>query len=420
MRAKRSWSRGLLGVVALLALPASSVLAQGHNPQFGPLYPIVGWPTFVPGCNQGFQRGLNDQYPGAYDIARDPSDLPAEPLANGAELTLTTRRIEAYVAPGPDGVWGGTDDVKFNYLVFGGGHGGASAPAKLPAPFIRVREGNTHKFKLLNYDTQSAHLIDFHAIIGHRGGAPVYGAAAATVVNNNVVPAEGCATFTFRRPGLYVYHCVGEGTPGGIAHHMNNGMSGLILVEPRRDRDDDETLPFTRLTRRSKEFYLFQQDIYYSNRGDGVADYDEGLMMSMPSAPSVSVFNGRVGALFDHPAIAEAGKNATVYFGTAGGHISSLHGIGEIWDYAWPEGDILNPTPIRNTQTSLVPSAGSLVFVMLGNSLVPTELNALFGCQIPPNLALFVDHASPFFRRGALGAFATVGIGSAGDSAMCQ
>src|SRR5215217_7087048 len=100
---KAAWTL-LLTAGALAMMPATEARAQGHNPQFGPLYPIVGWPTIVSGCDQGFQRGLNDQYPEAYDIARDPSDMPADALVDGAELTLTAHRIETYVAPGPDGI----------------------------------------------------------------------------------------------------------------------------------------------------------------------------------------------------------------------------------------------------------------------------------------------------------------------------
>src|SRR5262249_51801094 len=102
------------------------------------------------------QRGLNDQYPAAYDIARDPSDVPAEALPNGAELTLTTHRIETYVAPGPDGVWGGTDDVKFNFLAFGGGHGGGRGPPHPPpprtppCPLTPDKRGKSPKFQALN------------------------------------------------------------------------------------------------------------------------------------------------------------------------------------------------------------------------------------------------------------------------------
>jgi nitrite reductase (NO-forming) len=303
-----------------------------------------------------------------------------------------------------------------------------------------VTEGNTNTFRILNYDTENTHLVDFHAIVGHRGGAPVYGAPPATVdpESGELVPGEGCATFTFNNPGLYVYHCVGDGFPGQIAAHMNNGMFGLILVEPeggRRDDDDDDrddgyrkhrgSLPFTQLTRGSKEFYLFQQDIWASPSDGtdgvtpGVYDFDEGMMMSNPAGANYSVFNGRVGALIDYPVLAEAGKNATVYFGLEGGHISSLHAIGELWDWQWSEGDILAENPQQNIQTSLVPSAGSLAVVMDGDELVPTELDVLFSCAVPPNLAVFVDHASPYFRKGALGAFATVGEGSSGDSAAC-
>ena len=52
-------------------------------------------------------------------------------------------------------------------------------------------------------------------------------------------------------PGLFVYHCA---TPM-VAHHISNGMYGLILVEP-----EDGLPPVDR------EFYVMQGEIYTAKR----------------------------------------------------------------------------------------------------------------------------------------------------------
>ena len=63
------------------------------------------------------------------------------------------------------------------------------------------------------------HSVDFHAATGPGGGA------ASTQTNPG---DEKTVKFKALIPGLYVYHCA---TPM-VAHHIANGMYGLILVEP--------------------------------------------------------------------------------------------------------------------------------------------------------------------------------------------
>ena len=201
-------------------------------------------------------------------------------------------------------------------------------------------------------------------------------------------PAGGTASFTFtpNDPGLFVYHCVGAGTPHGIAHHMNNGMFGLILVEPKTGG-----AKFKSLTANAREFYVFEQDIY---RDDQTLNFDEDRMLASQS-PDHVVYNGRVGSLIDHPLLAQVGSNAVIYHGVAGVHVASFHIIGEIFDWVFDMGDILS-NPLRNIQTVTIPSAGAAVMIMDGEQLVPTSGDLT-------DLNILVDHASPFFRKGALG-----------------
>lgn len=284
-----------------LGLDDAQAEEQDHGGHLDAAFPVVGG------------------YPYKLDIARNPNDVPSSPLSDRAIVTITAHEIATYLAPehnaskwkGPDSSGHG-EDVKFRYFAFGGGHSGRDQTPRVPGPFIRLRAGNTVTVRLDNTEKghdpeqRETHSIDFHAVIGRKGGGAVLMAKPGEVVE---------FTFAVNNPGLYVYHCVGDGTPHGIAHHMNNGMFGLILVESAN------TLPASSFSRRikdAKEFYVFQQDIFLSGemhhsssskgKHAAVLDYDEEKMLKT-FVPDYSVFNGRIGALIDHPMVAEAGRN---------------------------------------------------------------------------------------------------------------
>lgn len=89
---------------------------------------------------------------------------------------------------------------------------------KVPGPFVRARVGDTIQVELSNRaDSSERHSVDFHAVTGPGGGA----------VPTDAAPGE-TKGFSFKalKPGLYVYHCA---VPLA-AHHIANGMYGLILV----------------------------------------------------------------------------------------------------------------------------------------------------------------------------------------------
>jgi nitrite reductase (NO-forming) len=211
--------------------------------------------------------------------------------------------------------------------------------------------------------------------VGKKGGAAVINAAPG---------ASASFTFVAANPGIYIYHCVGEGTPYGIAEHMNNGMVGIILVEPRGGGI------WNTVHRNAKEFYVFEQDIFM----DSETHFAEDAMLANES-PTYTIYNGRVGSLVDHPLVAEAGRNVIIYHGAAGMRHPSFHVIGEIFDWVWDHGD-LTANPLQNVQTVLIPNASAIAVGFNGKYLVPTDLPA-------GDVNILVDHASPAFRKGALG-----------------
>jgi nitrite reductase (NO-forming) len=157
------------------------------------------------------------------DIVHDPSDLPAavgDRAPETVQIDLTAQEVIGQVA----------DGTTMTYFTFNG---------TVPGPMFRVRVGDTVEVHFHNDTTsQFPHSVDFHAVTGPGGGA----------VFTNIVPgAEASFTFQALNPGLYVYHCA---TPS-VAHHITNGMYGMILVEPEGGLPDVD-----------REFYVMQGELY--------------------------------------------------------------------------------------------------------------------------------------------------------------
>jgi nitrite reductase (NO-forming) len=297
------------------------------------------------------ETGASDQ---AVSIVRDPADLPP-PLERRSPQTikvaLETVELDGFLAEG----------VTYTYWTFDG---------KVPGPFIRVMQGDTVEISLSNLDSsRHTHSIDLHAVTGPGGGA----------VYTQVSPG-GEKSFTFKalQPGLYVYHCA---TPM-VAHHIANGMYGLILVEP------EGGLPSV-----DREFYIMQGEIYtdktLGQRGHLAEDIDKLLA----EAPEYFVFNGAVGGLtHEYPLQAQVGETVRIFFGVGGPNfVSSFHVIGEIFDQVYGQAS-LTSAPLTDVQTTLVPPGGA--------TLVE------FTLDVPGNYVL-VDHALSRLERGLVG-FLTV------------
>jgi nitrite reductase (NO-forming) len=237
---------------------------------------------------------------------------------------------------------------------------------RVPGPMLRVRVGDTVDVRVKNSaDSTMIHSVDFHAATGPGGGA------AATQVDPG---AEKSFKFKALVPGLYVYHCA---TPM-VAHHIANGMYGLILVEP------EGGLPAV-----DREFYVMQGEIYteapFGHRGSQEFSVEKLLN----ERPEYFVFNGSVGALSKlHPLEAKVGETVRIFFGVGGpNYTSSFHVIGEIFDRVYNLGSVLSE-PLQGVQTVTVPAGGAVI----------TE----FKVDVPGNY-LLVDHALSRVERGLVG-----------------
>jgi len=284
------------------------------------------------------------------DISQKPDEVPPSVGNRGPQtvrVDLVTVELEARLAEG----------TTFGYWTFNG---------KVPGPMLRVRVGDTVEVHLKNADGSSMlHSVDFHAATGPGGGA------ASTQTN----PGEE-KSFRFKAltPGLFVYHCA---TPM-VAHHIANGMYGLILVEP------EGGLPPV-----DREYYVMQGEIYTDGAFGQHGSQEFNVEKLLNERPEYFVFNGSVGALSSfHPLQAKVGETVRIYFGVGGPNfISSFHVIGEIFDKVYNLGGVMSE-PLKGIQTVTVPAGGAVI----------TE----FKVDVPGNYTL-VDHALARAERGLVG-----------------
>jgi nitrite reductase (NO-forming) len=286
----------------------------------------------------------------APSIVRPPADLPA-PVGSRAPQTvrvdLETVEIVGQLM----------DGVSYTYWTFNG---------LVPGPLLRVRVGDTLEVHLKNAaDSTMIHSVDFHAATGPGGGATVTQAKPGE---------EKVFTFKTLSPGLYVYHCA---TPM-VAHHIANGMYGLILVEP------EGGLPPV-----DKEFYVMQGEIYTTAKFGATGAQEVDIDALLDEDPEYFVFNGAVGALTNsQPLEAAVGETVRIFFGVGGPNFtSSFHVIGEIFDRVYNQAS-LTADPLTDVQTTLVPAGGA--------TMVEFKLDV-------PGRYLLVDHALARMERGLMG-----------------
>jgi nitrite reductase (NO-forming) len=159
-----------------------------------------------------------------------------------------------------------------------------------------------------------------------------------------------------------------------VAHHISNGMYGLIVVEPPGG-----------LAPVDREYYVMQGDFYLE--GDRGQPGHQGFAVNkmLDETPTYVLFNGGVGSLTGKNALkAKVGERVRIFFGVGGPNLtSSFHVIGEIFDRIQAEGASEFQT---NVQTTLVPAGGATV--------------AEFTADVPGTL-IIVDHSLGRLEKGA-------------------
>jgi nitrite reductase (NO-forming) len=279
------------------------------------------------------------------DAPEVPPPLPrSEPTKVIVELEI--KEVTLPIAEG----------VTYTFWTFGG---------RVPGKFIRVRQGDTVEFHLMNHpDNRFPHNIDLHAVTGPGGGA----------TSSNTPPGQQSQfTFTALQPGLFVYHCAMP----PVGEHIANGMYGLILVEPPSG-----------LPQVDHEFYIMQGDFYtagtYHAQGHQTFDRNKAT----DEHPTYVIFNGAEGAILGPQALrAMVGARIRLFVGNGGPNlVSSFHVIGEIFDRVYPEAGSHYQ---EHVQTTLVPAGGAAIVE--------------FTVEVPGSYML-VDHSIfRAFNKGAIG-----------------
>jgi nitrite reductase (NO-forming) len=254
------------------------------------------------------------------------------------------------------------DGTSYTFWTFGG---------TVPGSFIRVRQGDTVEFHLMNNpNNKMPHNIDLHGVTGPGGGA----ASSFTAPGHQ-------SQFTFKalNEGIYVYHCA----TAPVGMHVGNGMYGLLLVEPPEG-----------VKKVDHEYYVMQGDFYTVGkyREKGHQDFD--MQRAIDERPTYVVFNGREGALTgDRAMTAKTNETVRMFVGNGGPNlVSSFHVIGEIFDTVRQEGGTVEQ---HNVQTTLIPAGGAAIVE--------------FHTQVPGSYML-VDHSIfRAFNKGALAVLKVVG-----------
>ena len=290
----------------------------------------------------------------AVDIAKDPAEV-GEPVGDRAPQHITydleTTEVEGKLS----------DGSTYRYWTFNN---------TVPGPFLRIRQGDSVTINLKNAeDSINIHSVDFHSVTGPGGGAAV----------TQVAPGQ-TKSFTFKalHPGLFVYHCA---TPM-IAHHISNGMYGMILVEPEGG-----------LEKVDHEFYVMQGELYTAQKHGSRGLQEFSLDKLLDEKPEHMMFNGSMDALtktFNMEA--EVGETVRMYFGVGGPNLtSSFHLIGEVFDRVYNLASFTSP-PLTDVQTTLVPPGGA--------TMVEFKVDY-------PGRYILVDHALSRAEKGLAG-FLTV------------
>jgi nitrite reductase (NO-forming) len=240
------------------------------------------------------------------------AQAPAALQGSTVNVTLTVKEVLLPIAPG----------VVYHAWTFNG---------TVPGPVIRVRQGQTIHFTLVN-DGNMPHSIDFHA--------------AQTPWNVNYQEVAPGKSFTFdwkaNYPGVFMYHC---GAPV-VIYHMANGMYGSIIVDPANGWTP------------AQEYVLVQSEFYTHQLADGTYVVDPTKLNN--GTPDYVVFNGYINQYKTNPITAKAGQLIRIFIVNAGPtEFSAFHVIGAIFSDTYADGNPANHEV--GNQTVTIPPGGGMV-----------------------------------------------------------
>jgi nitrite reductase (NO-forming) len=248
------------------------------------------------------------------DTAPVPARLAPAEKTRLHRIRLEMKHATVTIAPG----------VRYAAWTFGGA---------VPGPALRVRQGDTVAFTLVNR-ANIPHSMDFHAA-----------EIAPSKYYVNVMPGDSLHyRFVARQPGAFMYHC---GT-APVAMHIANGMYGALIVDPLTP------LP------KAREFVFVQSEFYMTPKAgaDGTRSLHWEKLLSL--APDHIVFNGRADQYASHPIDVQPNELLRLYVVNAGpNRISSFHVVGGIFERVF-EGS--HASAAVGVQTVNIPVGGGSIF----------------------------------------------------------
>ena len=297
-----------------------------------------------------------------------PSNIPSD-LSHG-EHAVGSADVPAPIDPvAPPRPGGQLHRVRFVMrhqtiqLDSGVTYQGWTFDGRVPGPVIRVTQGDTVDFTLVN-EAPMPHSLDFHAA-----------EIAPSRAYVNLMPHDSLHyRFVARVPGAFMYHC---GT-APVALHIANGMYGAIIVDPPGGRSP------------AKEFVFVQSEFYTTTNGGSARTIDWDKLLGL--APDYVVFNGRAAEYAKHPIRVKVGERLRMYVVNAGpNRFSAFHVVGAIFDRVYLDGSLAHP--LEGVQTVTVPVGGGAIF----------EARLIERGTYP-----FVSHAFADATKGAVGMFEAI------------
>ena len=261
-------------------------------------------------------------------------------------------------------------DVPVNGKMVGGADTMAAwtFDGTIPGKPVRVEEGDTVDFTLVNPDTnKNSHAMDFHA-------------AQVNVLDEfaEVKPGQSKHfTFEAKVPGVFMYHC----GAGPMVQHIARGMYGVIIVEPK----DKKNYP-----KADREYVLIQQQYFPDTENIGALLENTGWKGSLVNG-KILHYDPVHDPKGDHDVLeAKPGERVRIFFVNANINLPvALHPIASIWDRVYINGNPKNT--LYGIQTYNVAVAEADTFDLV----TPVNDKAATGIAI-------VDHAMGAALRGAI------------------
>lgn len=279
-----------------------------------------------------------------------PLAFSASALANNVvEVTMTAKEVDVAI-----------DNAGTTHRMW-------TFDGTVPGPMVRVKQGDTVNFTLLNDPgNEQSHSMDFHA-------------ARADVLDEfEAIKPGDKKQFTFKAeyPGVFFYHCGSD----SMAEHISRGMYGVIIVDPAEGYTDSFPKP-------DREYVLVQGDIF----ADGTSADDrkmgvgwQGAMVNGKQFHYSPVHDPNASLVLE----SKPGERVRIHFVNAMiNDAAAFHPIAGIWHEVWDNGNPKNV--LYGMQT-----------VEIGPSHAMT-LDLITPADRPTNNAL-VDHRMKHALNGAI------------------